>query len=198
MDLSKALFIFSYNDVNKIDRILLDRIHRIKFKHLTLQDKLVICYKYILPEYYEKFNIAELKFTDEILTYIILHYTNEAGVRKLKEILFEILSEINLHILNNHKSYPEINITIESIKKKYLKNKTVIKEKTIHKTPQIGIINGLWANSLGMGGIISIESSFMPSNTFLDLNLTGLQGDVMKESMNVSKTLALEINPKQY
>ena len=195
LDLSKALFIFSYNDVNKIDRILLDRIHRIKFKHLTLQDKLVICYKYILPEYYEKFNIAELKFTDEILTYIILHYTNEAGVRKLKEILFEILSEINLHILNNHKSYPEINITIESIKKKYLKNKTVIKEKTIHKTPQIGIINGLWANSLGMGGIISIESSFMPSNTFLDLNLTGLQGDVMKESMNVSKTLAWKLTP---
>jgi len=195
LDLSKALFIFSYNDVQSIDRILLDRIHRIKFKHLTLQDKLTICYKYILPEYYDKFNIDNLQFNDEILTYIIHHYTSESGVRKLKEILFEILSEINLQIIQNHKSYVDVQITIDSIKKIYLKNRTVIKEKYIHKTPQIGIINGLWANALGMGGIIPIESSFMPSNTFLDLNLTGLQGDVMKESMNVAKTLAWKLTP---
>ena len=195
LDLSKALFIFSYNDVQAIDRILLDRIHRIKFKHLTLQDKLTICHKYILPEYYEKFNITDLKFTDEILTFIIQHYTNESGVRKLKEILFEILSEINLQILQNHNAPIDIEITINSIKKNYLKNKSTIKEKNIHKTPQFGIINGLWANSLGMGGIIPIESSFMPSNTFLELNLTGLQGDVMKESMNVAKTLAWKLTP---
>ena len=195
LDLSKALFIFSYNDVQAIDRILLDRIHRIKFKHLTLQDKLTICHNYILPEYYEKFNMADLNFTDEILSFIIQHYTNESGVRKLKEIIFEILSEINLQILQNHDAPINIDINIESIKKNYLKNKNVIKEKFIHTSPQIGIINGLWANSLGMGGIIPIESSFMPSNTFLELNLTGLQGDVMKESMNVAKTLAWKLTP---
>ena len=39
LDLSKALFIFSYNDADLIDRILLDRIHRIKFKHLSLDRK---------------------------------------------------------------------------------------------------------------------------------------------------------------
>tara|TARA_B100000902_G_scaffold236534_1_gene224074 strand:+ start:1169 stop:4402 length:3234 start_codon:yes stop_codon:yes gene_type:complete len=195
LDLSKALFIFSYNDVQAIDRILLDRIHRIKFKHLTLQDKLTICHKYILPEYYDKFNIADLKLTDEILSFIIQHYTNESGVRKLKEIIFEILSEINLQMLQNHTIPANIEINIDSIKKNYLKNKSVIKEKNIHKTSQVGIINGLWANSLGMGGIIPIESSFMPSNTFLELNLTGLQGDVMKESMNVAKTLAWKLTP---
>ena len=42
LDLSKALFIFSYNDASKIDKILLDRIHRIKFKPLTLKEKIVI------------------------------------------------------------------------------------------------------------------------------------------------------------
>ena len=50
--------------------------------------------------------------------------------------------------------------------------------------------SGLWANSLGLGGIIPIQTSFFPSSVFLDLQLTGLQGDVMKESMNVAKTLA--------
>jgi ATP-dependent Lon protease len=50
IDLSKALFIFSYNDPDQIDRILLDRIHRIKFDNLTLDDKIVIVEKYILPD----------------------------------------------------------------------------------------------------------------------------------------------------
>ena len=51
-------------------------------------------------------------------------------------------------------------------------------------------MNGLWANALGLGGIIPIEGYWFPSSKFLELKLTGLQGDVMKESMNVSKTLA--------
>ena len=47
LDLSKVLFIFSYNDPNKIDPILLDRIHRVKFKELSTKEKLVIANKYI-------------------------------------------------------------------------------------------------------------------------------------------------------
>lgn len=60
----------------------------------------------------------------------------------------------------------------------------------INNVSKIGIINGLWANEIGMGGIIQIECKYFPTNTFLDFKLTGLQGDVMKESMNVAKTLA--------
>jgi hypothetical protein len=54
LDLSKALFILSYNDVDAIDRILLDRVHRIKFNNLSTDDKLTICNKHILPEVYKK------------------------------------------------------------------------------------------------------------------------------------------------
>ena len=50
LNLSKALFVFSYNDPSKIDKILLDRIHRIKFKPLTLKEKIVISKNYILPK----------------------------------------------------------------------------------------------------------------------------------------------------
>jgi ATP-dependent Lon protease len=56
-------------------------------------------------------------------------------------------------------------------------------------------MNGLWANSLGLGGIIPIECNWFPSSKFLDLKLTGMQGDVMKESMNVAKTLAWNLTP---
>ena len=85
LDLSKALFIFSYNDPDAIDRILLDRIHRIKFDHLSLDDKLVIANNYLLPEIYKNVGLTNIiKLSDEILIYIIENYTYEAGVRKLK------------------------------------------------------------------------------------------------------------------
>lgn len=192
LDLSKALFIFSYNDVDAIDKILLDRIHRVKFEHLSLDDKLVITKQYILPEIYSKMGIEDIiNFEEKVIVSIIDEYTSEPGVRKLKEILFEIIGEINLSILKENKEYEiPINITFNDVKYKYLKNRHEIKNKTIHNEPSIGIINGLWANSFGTGGVLPIQSKYFPSNTFLELKLTGMQGDVMKESMNVAKTLA--------
>jgi ATP-dependent Lon protease len=193
LDLSKALFILSYNDVDSIDKILLDRIHRIKFSNLTLNEKIVICNKYLLPEIYVKMGLCDMiHFETDVLKFIIDEYTTEAGVRKLKEILFEIIAEINLDLLKNQiQSYNiPINITINDIKEKYLKDKYEIKIMKIHEENKIGIINGLWANSLGKGGVIPIQSCWRPSKDFLNLQLTGMQGDVMKESMNVALTLA--------
>ena len=195
LDLSKALFVFSYNDVEAMDRILLDRIHRIKFDSLTLDEKLVICEKHMLPEVFEKMGQTDtIIFNKEVLTYIIERYTCEAGVRKLKELLFEIVGEINLELLDydNNLELP-IHVTIDMIKNKFLKERHAIKNKTIHSKNTIGIINGLWANALGRGGIISIESQFILGTNPLDLKLTGQQGDVMKESMSVAKSLAWKL-----
>jgi ATP-dependent Lon protease len=102
IDLSKALFIFSYNDPEQIDRILLDRIHRIKFDNLTIDDKMVIVRKYIIPEINKKMGFENIVETsDEIIEYIIETYTMEPGVRKLKELLFDLYGEINLNILKS-------------------------------------------------------------------------------------------------
>jgi len=199
IDMSKALFIFSYNDVGAIDRILLDRIHRIKFDHLTLFDKLEITNKYILPELYEKIGLNDvIQLDNKVIKFIIENYTNESGVRKLKEILFEVISEINLEILNHETGEKNIPIIIskDEIKNKYLKDRHEIIHKKIHQKSSVGVMNGLWANALGMGGIIPIECFYLPSNNFLDFKLTGLQGDVMKESMNVAKTLAWKLTTK--
>ena len=76
-----------------------------------------------------------------------------------------------------------------------LKNRQQIKEKKIHDVSCVGTINGLWANAQGRGGIIPIETSFFPAGNNLELKLTGMQGDVMKESMNVAKTLAWSLTP---
>jgi ATP-dependent Lon protease len=194
LDLSKVLFIFSYNDVELIDKILLDRIHRIKFDTLTLDDKIIIVKDYLLPELYTKFKLNNvLIFQNEEIQFIIEHYTNESGVRKLKEVLFEIVSSINLELLKG-KFLHELpyTITIEYIEE-VLKIRHKIRHLTINATSEIGIINGLWANAYGNSGILHIESKFFHSSTFLDLKLTGLQGEVMKESMSVAKTLALSL-----
>tara|TARA_Y100001970_G_scaffold37677_1_gene46554 strand:- start:7250 stop:10447 length:3198 start_codon:yes stop_codon:yes gene_type:complete len=192
LDLSKVLFIFSYNDVSAIDKILLDRIHRIKFDSLSVKDKITISNKYLLPEIYENMGMKNImKLKDNVLKYIIENYTKEAGVRKLKEILFEIISEINLNLLEKDDNYKlPIYVTIDELKNKYLKDRITVNYISIQKKSEVGIINGLWANAIGMGGIIQIECKYFPTGTFLDLKLTGMQGDVMKESMNVAKTLA--------
>jgi len=199
IDLSKALFIFSYNDPEQIDSILLDRIHRIKFENLTLDDKMVIVKDYIMPEINKKMGFDNIvNISDDMIQHLIEKYTIEPGVRKLKEILFDLYGEINLDILKSASDMEidlPITITEDNLENKYLIKYHKIVEKTIHKENEVGIINGLWANALGRGGIIPIQSLLYPSSSFLELRLTGLQGDVMKESMNVAKTLAWNLTP---
>ena len=195
LDLSKALFIFSYNDIDAIDRILLDRIHRIQFEHLSLEDKLTITKDYLFPEIYGKMGLVNMiEISDSVIEYIIEEYTFEPGVRKLKELLFEIVGEINLSILKENKEYDiPVIISADDIKYKYLKDKHELRRKVIHSENSIGLINGLWANALGKGGVLPIEAHLFPCQNFLELKLTGMQGDVMKESMTVAKTLAWEL-----
>jgi hypothetical protein len=195
IDLSKALFIFSYNDADQIDRILLDRIHRIRFDNLSLKEKMVIVDKFILPEINEKMGFENIiKIDEDTVQYIIEEFTSEPGVRKLKEILFDLYGEINIELLTNDASISvtslPIVITKDVLNNKYFKKHQNQQETKIHSTNETGIMNGLWANSMGRGGIIPIEVMFFPSETFLELKLTGLQGNVMKESMNIAKTLA--------
>jgi ATP-dependent Lon protease len=198
LDLSKALFILSYNDAELIDKILLDRIHRVKFKSLTLEEKIVISNSHILPEVYDKMGLNNMiYFTNDVLKFIIDEYTLEPGVRKLKEILFEIVGEINLEILKNFDTEYEIpiNITIKDIKTKYFKDKQENLIRNVSNTNEIGFVNGMYATSLGTGGTLPIHAKYFPSDKFLDLKLTGLQQDVMRESMHVSLTVAWNLTP---
>ncbi len=210
IDLSKALFVFSYNDASQIDSILLDRIHRIRFDALTVEDKKVIIRQYIVPEIERKMGMQGcVLLTEEIMEYLIETYTSESGVRKLKEVLFDLYGEINIRVLDPVSSSSTstsssllsqqvklesvvlpIVVTQDDIEHVYLKKYTPIRHKKITTSSQIGMIHGLWANGLGNGGIIPIQATFFPTTTFLELKLTGQQGDVMKESMNVAKSLA--------
>lgn len=202
-DLSKAIIIFSFNDEQKISRILRDRMKIIKVEGYKMLDKINIARDYLLPKLIKQIGLdIEIKFSDEILEYIIDNYTYEGGVRKLKETLNDILLEINLRKLEDNtildkKITNKIIITKEMLENDFLKKRHKIEHIKINKKSNVGQVNGLWANKYGVGGLIPIECCWIPAKEKLSLELTGMQGKVMQESMMVARTIAWKVIPDE-
>jgi ATP-dependent Lon protease len=203
LDLSKVLFILSYNDAEAIDKVLLDRVHRIKFDSLSIEDKIEITNKHLLPEIYKNIGLEDMiEISDETIKFIIEEYTLEPGVRKLKEKLFEIIGEINLNILKNisstdYETKIPIQVTIDDVKNNYFKDKREMRLQKIHDHNSIGIVNCLWANVYNIGGILSATAKFFPSNNYLSLKLTGLLDKMMEESFQISLTVAFNLTSEE-
>jgi ATP-dependent Lon protease len=100
-DLSKCLFIFSYNDESKVNPILKDRMYRIQTKGYDSKEKVIIARKYILPKIREQvnFNEEDIIIPDETIQYIVSNTAlthEESGVRNLKRCLEIIHTKLNL------------------------------------------------------------------------------------------------------
>jgi ATP-dependent Lon protease len=101
-DLSKCLFIFSYNDESKVNPILKDRMYRIQTKGYNQKQKSVIANSYLLPKIRDqvKFTSDDIIIPDQTLGYIIENHCNkEDGVRNLKRCLEIIYTKLNLYRL---------------------------------------------------------------------------------------------------
>ena len=99
LDLSKCMFIFSYNDEDKLNPILKDRMYRISTKGYSVKEKRIIVEDYLLPKIREqmKFDKGQIEISEEVLKYIIDRYTNEEkGVRNLKRCIETIYRKLNL------------------------------------------------------------------------------------------------------
>jgi ATP-dependent Lon protease len=194
IDLSKCIIVFSYNDTSKIDRILLDRIQEIRLNPIKSNEKLVICKKFIIPEICSQlgYNPSEIEISDDKLSMIINDYTLEAGVRKLKEKLFEILRMNHLELIQN----PPTNVisTNKIISSEFISDTfgdyPKISHKKISKTNGIGCINGMFASVSGMGGITIIQAKQIYSKENLAISITGSVEKVMEESIRVARTVA--------
>ena len=100
-DLSKCLFIFSYNDASKINPILRDRMYHIQTKGYDAKEKTVIARNYLLPKIREQvnFNEEDVIIPDETIQYIVSNEAltkEESGVRNLKRCLEIIYTKLNL------------------------------------------------------------------------------------------------------
>ena len=101
-DLSKCLFIFSYNDETKVNAILKDRMYRIQTKGYEQKQKIQIANNYLIKKIREqvKFGDSDIIIDDQVLGYIIEKFCNkEDGVRNLKRCLEIIHTKLNLYRL---------------------------------------------------------------------------------------------------
>ena len=147
-DLSKILYIFSYNDETKINRILLDRMYNIEIKGYTVADKLAIANMHLLPKI--RSNIAftedEIVLEEEVIKYIIEKYTDdEEGVRYLKRCLETIYTKLNLIKLlkpDNDEIFKLLNITNNT--RFPIKLTKAIVDKLLHKREQSTVPFGMY------------------------------------------------------
>ena len=201
IDLSRATMIFSFNDPHNVNPILMDRITTVETKYLMISQKIHIATNYILPEMIKDMGLEpnDINMTDDTIRHIVNTYTNEGGVRKLKSILYNICRELNLANLikgtidDQKVKFP---FTVEPTHlKSLLKHKMEISHDKVHLDDKPGIVNGLWANSLGQGGILSIETMLVPSASALSVKATGHLEKVIKESTEVATSLAWNYLP---
>ena len=101
-NLSKCMFIFSYNVEEKINPILKDRMYSIETKGYDNSEKTIIARNYLMPKIEKNINFqkGDIIISDEIITHICDKYTNkEKGVRNLKRALEIIYTKLNLYRL---------------------------------------------------------------------------------------------------
>lgn len=108
-DLSNSIFVFSFNDLSKINKILLDRMELINVSGFDLKEKINIAKNYLLPELLNNYNILDnqIIFNDNIINYVV-NYNNcgndEKGVRNIKRRFENIISKLNILLLTKEKS----------------------------------------------------------------------------------------------
>lgn len=98
-DLSKAMFVFSFNDINKINPILKDRMNCIKVSGFTVEDKFHISKDFLLPSIFKNYNLTNkiIDIDSDTIKYIINKINKkEEGVRNIKRRFEIIVSKCNL------------------------------------------------------------------------------------------------------
>ncbi|MCK4967141.1 endopeptidase La, partial [bacterium] len=177
LDLSKVLFIATANLTDPIIPALKDRMETIALPGYTIEEKLKIAKKFLLPKQIKEHGLKEneVRFTDAALRLIIGSHTKEAGVRNLEREIASVLRGIAKEKAQNN-SIQEV-IKSKDIEKFLgpIKFYSDIAE----RTSKSGVATGLAWTSVG-GDILFIESTSMSGKG--ELVLTGHLGDVMKES----------------
>jgi ATP-dependent Lon protease len=185
-DLSDVLFIATANSLATIPWPLLDRMETIEISGYTKNEKLAIAKDHLLPSILEDHGLDsdKLRIEDEALKMIIDKYTREAGVRGLKKQLAKTARFVSEKIVSGKADLPYV---VRADMLKEILGKEIIRQEEARKENVPGVVTGLAWTPVG-GDILFIEGTFMPGTG--KLTLTGQLGDVMKESAQISMSLA--------
>ncbi|MDE5654448.1 MAG: endopeptidase La, partial [Clostridia bacterium] len=184
-DLSQVMFIMTANSLANIQKPLLDRMEIIEMEGYTVEEKMEIAKRYLVPKQKERNGIetCEVEFEDSAIDKIIDGYTKESGVRELERQIGSVCRKIATKIVGGDNiSYA---VTAENLSEylgpiKYQGDDGVV-------GGEVGAVNGLAWTSVG-GVTMPIEVRLLPYGSGKIL-LTGSLGDVMKESAEIAVSL---------
>ncbi len=195
-DLSKVLFIATANYVGEIPEALLDRMELIELSGYTLEEKISIATKWVIPKQLKKHGLTTKDFSLAMTTLkaLINDYAREAGVRRMEQFIAKLCRHAALKKVTSkgHKKFSPAPKDLENI----LGPKRFQSE-VAQKPLSPGVVTGLAWTSFG-GEILFVETLPVKGKGF---KLTGQMGDVMNESANIAysyvqKLLQDEIDTK--
>jgi ATP-dependent Lon protease len=200
-DLSEVLFICTVNDLDKLSAPLRDRLEVIHIEGYTVEEKVAIAKKHLLPKKLKEHGIVDdlLTITDDTLRTLIGGWTREAGVRQLQREITRLCRQLALGVARATDRKPQpMHVDNEEALKTYVGKRKFFDERA-ERTGMPGVAIGMAWTSVG-GDILFIETSRMPGKGAV--TLTGQLGDVMKESATAAMTyvrshaVELGIDPK--
>lgn len=177
-DLSEIFFITTANNLHSIPPPLRDRMEVIQIAGYTEYDKLCIARDFLVAKQCKAngLSMENVSFSDEILLFIIRHYTKEAGVRNLEREIASVCRKVAKEVVRKGKE-TRVELTEELIQE-YL---GIIKFRygRVEEKDEIGLSMGLAWTEVG-GDILGIETVTMPGKG--KITITGKLGEVMQES----------------
>ena len=180
-DLSSVLFICTANNLYDIPAPLRDRMEVIRIAGYTVEEKVEIAWRYLLPKLLEEHGISDkdIQFTDESLSFISNRYSREAGLRGFSRNMAAIMRKRARKKADGEEGAWVIDM--EKVEEVLGVPRYAVEE--AEKEPEVGVVTGLAWTATG-GDIMVIEALRMPGSG--RLTVTGQLGDVMRESVDAA------------
>ena len=182
-DLSKVLFITTANMLDPIAEPLRDRMEIIELQGYTEEEKIHIAFQYLIPRQIDENGITkeQIEFPEETVSYVIRHYTREAGVRSLERTIGTICRKQARRLAEG--KHEKLIVTKE-IAQEFLGGIKIRGEGEIaERTKRPGVVVGLAWTPSG-GDVLFVEANQMKGKG--GLTITGQIQDVMRESMQAA------------
>jgi ATP-dependent Lon protease len=184
-DLSKVLFICTANQLDTIPAPLLDRMEIIELTGYTEEEKINIAERYLIPRQIKENGLTpeQIEFPTASVSRIARHYTREAGVRKLEQLIGTVCRKTARKVAEG---MAEKLIVTPEVVHEYLGGiKVRVDTEIAERTKRPGVSVGLAWTPVG-GDVLFIEANKMKGKG--GVKMTGQLGDVMKESVDAALT----------
>ena len=190
-DLSKAVFITTANDVSAIPGPLLDRMELIELPSYTAEEKFHIAKEHLVPKQLKEHGLkaSQLKIEDQAIRDIIQFYTREAGVRTLERYIASLCRKAARKIASGEAK--KVTVKASNLAD-FLGVRKFISD-LFSRQDQVGVVNGLAWTSVG-GTIMPLEVIVLKGTGKIEI--TGLLGEVMKESAQIAVSYVRSIAEK--